>query len=81
MSTSSDSELFTDDPLYDEERDLNPKLPGQTTDDIKALQPDRYSNMCTKTLQIPVHISIWKIYNHGYILDDNTKDQIIHFQY
>ena len=36
MSTSSDSELFTDDPLYDEERDLIPKLPGQTTDDIKA---------------------------------------------
>ena len=36
MSTSSDSELFTDDPLYEEERDLIPKLPGQTTDDIKA---------------------------------------------
>ena len=36
MSTSSDSKLFTDDPLYDEERDLIPKLPGQTTDDIKA---------------------------------------------
>ena len=36
MSTSSDSELFTDDPLYDEERDLIPKLLGQTTHDIKA---------------------------------------------
>ena len=36
MSTSSDSDLFTDDPLYEEERDLIPKLPGQTTDDIKA---------------------------------------------
>ena len=36
MSTSSDSELFTDDLLYDEERDLIPKLPGQTTDYIKA---------------------------------------------
>ena len=36
MSTSSDFDLFTDDPLYDEERDLIPKLPGQTTDEIKA---------------------------------------------
>ena len=36
MTTSSDFDLFTDDPLYEEERDLIPKLPGQTTDDIKA---------------------------------------------
>ena len=36
MTTSSDFDLLTDDPLYEEERDLIPKLPGQTTDDIKA---------------------------------------------
>ena len=37
MSTSSDTELLkdlTDDTLNDEERDLIPKLPGQTTDEI-----------------------------------------------
>ena len=44
-------------------------------------QPDRYLSMCIEILQIPIHVSIWKTYNHGYILEDNTKDQIIHFQY
>ena len=39
MSTSSDTVLFKqlmEDTLTDEQRHLIPKLPGQTTDDIKV---------------------------------------------
>ena len=58
-----------------------PNVIDDSSPEVDKLQPDKYLNMCTKTLQIPIHVSIWKIYNHGYILEDNTIDQIIHFQY
>ena len=45
------SKTLTDDTLNDEERNLIPKLLGQTTDDIMS-QPDRYLNMFITILLI-----------------------------